>query len=468
MAKFPETFLWGGAIAANQAEGAFNEDGKGLSIQDFLSNGVTKPLDPELNPQNLKLEGIDFYHRYREDIQMFAEMGFQVLRFSIAWTRIFPNGNEEKPNEAGLQFYEEVIDCCLSHGIEPLITLSHYETPYFLTKSYDGWRNRALVDYFNRFCRTVFTRYQGKVKYWLTFNEINALWNFPLMGAGVMTKKDCLSKQDLFQIAHHELVASAQAVKTAHEIDPQMQVGNMVLGIYNYPMTSNPKDTLAVLEADKNLNYFMDVQARGYYPDWIKREWQRYNATIEMEPEDLELLKNTVDFISFSYYMSRCVSATPEKYQQGKGNMTNVLKNPYLDETEWGWEIDPDGLRILLNRFSHLYQLPLFIVENGLGAVDQLIEIDGELTVVDDYRINYLNDHLSAVAKAIADGVNVLGYTMWGCIDLVSASTAEMKKRYGFIYVDRNDDGTGSLKRYRKKSFDWYREVIATNGGTIG
>lgn len=283
-----------------------------------------------------------------------------------------------------------------------------------------------------------------------------------------MTQKDCLSKQDLFQIAHHELVASAQAVKTAHEIDPQMQVGNMVLGIYNYPMTSNPKDTLAVLEADKNLNYFMDVQARGYYPDWIKREWQRYNATIEMEPNDLELLKNTVDFISFSYYMSRCVSATPEKYQQGKGNMTNVLKNPYLDETEWGWEIDPDGLRILLNRFSHLYQLPLFIVENGLGAVDQLIEIDGELTVVDDYRINYLNDHLSAVAKAIDDGVNVLGYTMWGCIDLVSASTAEMKKRYGFIYVDRNDDGTGSLKRYRKKSFDWYREVIVTNGGTIG
>ena len=283
-----------------------------------------------------------------------------------------------------------------------------------------------------------------------------------------MTQKDCLSKQDLFQIAHHELVASAQAVKTAHEIDPQMQVGNMVLGIYNYPMTSNPKDTLAVLEADKNLNYFMDVQARGYYPDWIKREWQRYNATIEMEPDDLELLKNTVDFISFSYYMSRCVSATPEKYQQGKGNMTNVLKNPYLDETEWGWEIDPDGLRILLNRFSHLYQLPLFIVENGLGAVDQLIEIDGELTVVDDYRINYLNDHLSAVAKAIDDGVNVLGYTMWGCIDLVSASTAEMKKRYGFIYVDRNDDGTGSLKRYRKKSFDWYREVIVTNGGTIG
>lgn len=467
MAKFPGTFLWGGAIAANQAEGAYNEDGKGLSIQDFLSNGVTRPLDPELNPQNLKLEGIDFYHRYREDIQMFAEMGFQVLRFSIAWTRIFPNGNEEKPNEAGLQFYEEVIDCCLSHGIEPLITLSHYETPYFLTKSYDGWRNRALVDYFDCFCRTVFTRYQGKVKYWLTFNEINALWNFPLMGAGVMTEKDCLSKQDLFQIAHHELVASAQAVKTAHEIDPQMQVGNMVLGIYNYPMTSNPKDTLAVLEADKNLNYFMDVQARGYYPDWIKREWQRYNATIEMEPDDLELLKNTVDFISFSYYMSRCVSATPEKYQQGKGNMTNVLKNPYLDETEWGWEIDPDGLRILLNRFSHLYQLPLFIVENGLGAVDQLIEIDGELTVVDDYRINYLNDHLSAVAKAIDDGVNVLGYTMWGCIDLVSASTAEMKKRYGFIYVDRNDDGTGSLKRYRKKSFDWYREVIVTNGGTI-
>ncbi|WP_312540604.1 glycoside hydrolase family 1 protein [Enterococcus sp.] len=467
MTRFPESFLWGGAIAANQSEGAFDQDGKGLSIQDFLSNGVTKPLDSTIVPQNLKLDGIDFYHRYAEDIQLFAEMGFKVLRFSIAWSRIFPNGNEESPNEAGLQFYDKVIDCCLSYGIEPLITLSHYETPYFLSKVYDGWRSRSLVDFFERYCRTVFTRYRDKVKYWLTFNEVNALWNFPLMGAGVMTDKEKLTKQDLFQIAHHELVASALAVKIAHEIDPSMQVGNMVLGIYNYPMTSNPKDTLAVLEADKNLNYFMDVQARGYYPEWIKKEWQKYDVSIDIEEGDLDILTHTVDFVSFSYYMSRCVSATPEKYQQGKGNMTNVLKNPYLEETQWGWEIDPIGLRILLNRFAHLYELPIFVVENGLGAIDELIEVDGKKTVLDTYRIDYLQTHLEAIAAAIEDGVNVLGYTMWGCIDLVSASTAEMKKRYGFIYVDRDDEGHGTLKRYRKQSFTWYKHVIDTNGQNI-
>lgn len=465
--NFQTDFLWGGAISANQAEGAFDQDGKGASIQDYMSRGIMAPIDDEINAANLKLDGIDFYSRYREDIRLFAEMGFKVLRISIAWSRIFPKGNELAPNDKGLQFYDKVIDTCLEYGIEPLVTLSHYETPYYLSKEYDGWRSRELVGFFERYCRTLFSRYQSKVKYWLTFNEVNALWNFPLMGAGILTPKDQLSKQDLYQAAHHELVASALAVKLAHEINPEMQVGNMVLGIYNYPMTPDPKDTLAVLEADKNLNYFLDVQAKGYYPEWIKREWEKYGVTIEIHEGDLEILRHTVDFISFSYYMSRCVSASPEKYQTGAGNLTTVLKNPYLSETEWGWEIDPDGLRIILNKFYRTYGLPLFVVENGIGGNEELVNIDGNWTVNDDYRIVYLTDHLKAVDEAIGDGVEVMGYTMWGCIDLISASSAEMSKRYGFIYVDRDDEGKGSMARYKKKSFDWYKQVITSNGAVL-
>ncbi|MBM6615298.1 glycoside hydrolase family 1 protein [Desemzia sp. RIT804] len=467
MVNFSKDFLWGGAISANQAEGAYDRDGKGLSIQDLLSEGVFKAPDEEVKSTNLKLEGIDFYHRYKEDIRLFAEMGFKVLRFSIAWSRIFPKGNEQEPNEKGLEFYEDVVDTCLNYGIQPLITLSHYETPYYLAKHYDGWRSRELVNFFERYCEVVFNRFKGKVKYWLTFNEINALWNFPLMGAGILTPKDQLSKQDLYQAAHHELVASAKAVKMAHEIDPNMQVGSMVLGIYNYPMTPHPDDTLAVLEANKNLNYFLDVQTRGYYPKWIQQEWKKYGVEVKMEQGDLDIIKHSVDFISLSYYMTRCVSATPEKHQIGQGNLTSVLKNPYLEETEWGWEIDPQGLRIILNQIYQTYQLPIFVVENGLGANDKLSEKNGNLIVEDDYRISYLKDHLLALDEAINDGVEVMGYTMWGCIDLVSASTAEMKKRYGFIYVDRQPDGSGSLERTRKKSFYWYKNVIETNGVSL-
>ncbi|MCH4169067.1 MAG: glycoside hydrolase family 1 protein [Streptococcaceae bacterium] len=467
MIEFPKDFLWGGAISANQSEGAYNVDGRGLSIQEFMSQGVSTTLDLEISSANLKLDGIDFYHRYQEDIALFAEMGFKVLRFSISWSRIFPKGNEKEANEKGLAFYERVIDECLRYGIEPLITLSHYETPYYLTTHFDGWRDRRLIKYFENYCRAVFDRFASKVKYWLTFNEINALWNFPLLGAGVQTTKDNLTKQDFYQIAHHELVANALAVKVAHEINSQIQVGNMVLGIYNYPMTPNPKDTLAKLEADKNLNYFLDVQVRGEYPKWILKQWTDEDVQLEITAEDLELLKHTVDFISFSYYMSRAVSATPEKYHSTSGNLTNVLKNPFLERTEWGWEIDPDGLRILLRTLYEKYQLPLFVVENGIGAIDEVINENDSKQINDQYRIDYLKNHLLAIKAAISDGVDVMGYTMWGCIDLVSASTAEMKKRYGFIYVDRNDDGTGSLERIRKKSFYWFKEIIQTNGDSL-
>ncbi|MDU4884967.1 glycoside hydrolase family 1 protein [uncultured Clostridium sp.] len=465
--KFNDDFLWGGAIAANQCEGAYLEDGKGLSIQDIMPNGVVGDISDEPLEENLKLIGIDFYHRYKEDIKLFAEMGFKTLRFSIAWSRIFPKGDEQEPNELGLQFYDDVIDECLKYGIEPLVTLSHYETPLHLAKTYDGWRSRKLIGFFENYCRVVFERYKDKVKYWLTFNEINAVIHFPLMGAGVYTPKSELTKQDVYQAAHHELVASALAVKIAHEIMPEAKVGCMVLGVVNYPMTPNPDDMIASMERDRDLMFFTDVQVRGKYPRYTKKLFRDLGVEIQMEPGDEELLKNTVDFISFSYYMSKCTAKDVSKYEKGRGNLTSGVKNPYLKESEWGWQIDPQGLRYICNYFYDRYEKPLFIVENGLGAIDELVEVNGEKTVIDDYRIKYLNDHLVELGKAIDDGVEVMGYTSWGCIDLVSASTAELKKRYGFIYVDRNNDGTGSLERYKKKSFHWYKEVIRTNGKSL-
>lgn len=464
---FPDNFLWGGAIAANQCEGAYLEDGKGLSIQDIMPRGIVGSISSEPIESNLKLIGIDFYHRYKEDIKLFSEMGFKTFRFSIAWSRIFPKGDEKEPNEGGLRFYENVIDECLKYGIEPLVTLSHYETPLHLAKVYDGWRSRKLIKFFENYCTVVFNRYKGKVKYWLTFNEINAVLQFPLMGAGILTPKDKLSKQDLYQAAHHELVASALAVKIAHQIMPGAKVGCMVLGAINYPMTPNPDDMIAVMEMDRQLMFFTDVHVKGKYPSYTKKLFRNMGVTIKMEEDDEEILKNTVDFISFSYYMSKCTAKDLNKYEKGRGNLTSGVKNPYLKESEWGWQIDPQGLRYICNYFYDRYEKPLFIVENGLGAMDKLEVINGEKTVNDDYRIEYLNDHLLELGKAIEDGVEVIGYTSWGCIDLVSASTAELKKRYGFIYVDRNDDGSGTLERYKKKSFYWYKEVIATNGAII-
>ena len=465
--KFNDDFLWGGAIAANQCEGAYLEDGKGLSIQDIMPNGVVGDISDEPLEENLKLIGIDFYHRYKEDIKLFAEMGFKTLRFSIAWSRIFPKGDEKEPNELGLQFYDNVIDECLKYGIEPLVTLSHYETPLHLSKTYDGWRSRKLIGFFENYCRVVFERYKDKVKYWLTFNEINAVIHFPLMGAGIYTPKSELSKQDVYQAAHHELVASALVVKLAHEIMPEAKIGCMVLGVVNYPMTPNPDDMIASMERDRDLMFFTDVQVRGKYPRYTKKLFRDLDVKIEMEPGDEDILKNTVDFISFSYYMSKCTAKDVSKYEKGRGNLTSGVKNPYLRESEWGWQIDPQGLRYICNYFYDRYEKPLFIVENGLGAMDELVEVNGVKTVIDDYRIKYLNDHLVELGKAIDDGVEVMGYTSWGCIDLVSASTAELKKRYGFIYVDRNNDGTGSLERYKKKSFYWYKEVIKTNGKVL-
>lgn len=466
---FPKNFLWGGAVAANQVEGAYNEDGKGLDIRDVMNKGIKSPPTEEPTPDNLSLKAIDFYHRYKEDIAFFAEMGFKVFRTSIAWSRIFPNGDDTEPNEQGLQFYDNLFDECHKHGIEPLVTISHYETPLNLSKKYDGWVNHDLIGFYEKFARTVFTRYKDKVKLWLTFNEINSVLHEPLMSGGIWTRKDKLSKQDLYQACHHELVASALATKIGREIVPDAKIGCMILAMPIYPLTPNPDDIIKTMKEDHFNDFFGDVHVRGVYPGYMKRFFRENGIEIKFAPGEEDLLKeNTVDFVSFSYYMSICTTADESKGTKGGGNLLGGIENPYLVKSDWGWAIDPQGIRFILNKFYDRWQKPIFIVENGLGAKDALID-DGKggKTVDDTYRINYLNDHLVQVEEAIEDGVPVMGYTTWGCIDCVSASTAEMSKRYGFIYVDRNDDGTGTLARYKKKSFDWYKDIIASNGANL-
>lgn len=468
---FPEDFLWGGATAANQIEGGFGEGGKGLNLADVLPGGKirkTVRLDPNFDytfdKKKYKYpnhEAIDFYHRYKEDIALFAEMGFKAYRMSIAWTRIFPKGNELEPNEEGLAFYDKVFDELLKYGIEPVVTLSHYEMPIHLIKEYGGWRSREVVTFFERYIRVVYTRYKDKVKYWLTFNEINSGLRIPMYGLGFNIQKEEDKYQPTFQAFHHQFLASALAVKLGHEIIPGSQIGCMILYAPVYAYDSNPENVMFALEEKRLFNYFCgDVHVFGEYPRFINRYFKEHNIKIEMHDGDLELLKEgKVDFISLSYYMSR----TDELGNKGngEGNMISGVKNPFLKASDWGWEIDPTGLRISLNELYDRYHLPLFIVENGLGAYDQ-VEEDG--SIHDDYRIEYLREHIQAMAEAIEDGVEMIGYTSWGCIDLVSASTGEMSKRYGFIYVDKYDDGSGTLKRMKKKSFYWYQNVIKTNG----
>lgn len=461
---FADDFLWGGAIAANQCEGAYLEDGKGLSIQDVMPRGIAGEITKEPTRDNLKLEGIDFYHRYKEDIKLFAEMGFRVLRFSIAWSRIFPMGDEKSPNEKGLSFYHDVIDECLKYDMEPLITISHYETPLHLAEKYNGWASREMIGFYERYARVLFREYGEKVKYWITFNEINSILSEPFMGGAVMTPKKDLTEQELYQAIHHELVAGAAVTKAAHEMIPDAKVGCMLLSMPVYPLTPRPADVLAAMEAERKNYFFGDVQVWGRYPGYMKSYFRKKGIRLEAAEEDDQILLHTVDFVSVSYYVSVCESA--EKHSdKRRSNIIGGIPNPYLKESEWGWQIDPEGLRYVLNTLYDRYQKPLFIAENGLGAKDELVELpDGKKTVKDPYRIAYLKEHLKQTAYAIGDGVPVLGYTAWGCIDLVSAGTGELSKRYGFIYVDRQDDGSGDKKRYRKESFEWYKKVLATNG----
>jgi len=462
MKTFPDDFLWGGAVAANQVEGAYLEDGKGLSTSDVQPQGVFGPVVERVaGDSGIKDVAIDFYHRYPEDIRLFAEMGFSCLRVSIAWTRIFPNGDEQAPNEAGLAFYDRLFDELAAHDITPLVTLSHYEMPWGLVKQYGGWGSRQTIGFFERYARTVFTRYREKVKLWLTFNEINMSLHAPMTGVGL---PETSSKGEVYQAIHHQLVASALAVKACHEIIPDARIGNMLLGGLMYPLTCKPDDVLEALQENRAWQFFGDVQCRGAYPGYMLRFFRDGGIEIDITDADREALKSTVDFISFSYYMTGCVTTDEELNQQARGNILSMVPNPHLASSEWGWQIDPVGLRTLLNVLWDRYQKPLFIVENGLGAKDKP---DADGVVQDDYRISYLNDHLVQVREAIDDGVEVMGYTSWGPIDLVSASKAELSKRYGFIYVDRDDSGKGTLARSRKKSFHWYKEVIATKGASL-
>ena len=375
--EFQDGFLWGGAVAANQCEGAYLEDGKGLSVQDVLPKGLSGARTEEPTEDNMKLIGIDFYHRYKEDIKLFAEMGFKVFRTSIAWSRIFPNGDESVPNEKGLKFYDDLFDECHKYGIEPLVTISHYETPLGLAKKYDGWRSRSLIDFYENYVRTIFKRYKDKVKYWLTFNEINSLIHAPFMSGGILTPKEELTLNDLYQAVHHELVASALAVKIGHEIMPNAMIGCMILGMTTYPLTPSPDDVIATMVKDRDTLFFADVHVRGKYPRYMNRFFKEHDIHIKMEPGDEEILKNTVDFISFSYYSSNCESTNPDAGEKTGGNLSRGYKNPFVKASEWGWQIDPKGLRFTLNKLYDRYQLPLFIVENGLGAVDELVD-DGK------------------------------------------------------------------------------------------
>lgn len=461
MTTFPNHFLWGGAIAANQVAGSFNQDNKGLSTSDMLPNGILSPHQTrEQRTDGIKDLAIDFYNRYPEDIALFHDMGFNCLRLSIAWTRIFPNGDELEPNEEGLAYYDKIFDELAKYDIQPFVTLSHYEMPYALVENYGGWASRELITFFERYASTVFERYRDKVKLWLTFNEINMSLHAPFTGVGL---EEDASEQAIYQAIHHQLVANAKAVKLCHQIIPDGKIGNMLLGAINYPYTCNPDDVIAAMHENNKWLFFGDVQTRGKYPGYMLRYFREQGIEIAMEPGDLEELASaSVDFISFSYYASGCASADPK--QKEVGNIVDSVPNPYLEKSQWGWLIDPKGLRILLNFLHDRYQKPLFIVENGLGARD---EVDENGEIIDDYRIAYLNDHLVQAREAVLDGVDLMGFTSWGPIDLVANSTAEMSKRYGYIYVDRHDDGSGTLARKPKKSYYWYQEVISSNGASL-
>ena len=490
MARFPENFLWGGATAANQCEGGYNEGSKGLANSDVQTAGsVNEPryvtyIDKDGNPgkttgffanipegaHKAVLDGyyypyheaIDFYHRYKEDIALFAEMGFKVFRMGMAWTRIYPNGDEEKPNKEGLQFYHDVFAELKKYNIEPLVTIFHYDLPLHLEETYGGWNNRRLIEFYDKYTETIFNEYKDEVKYWLTINEINSLIMIPGLFPGY---PKALIKKD-YQQLHYQMVASARAVRRGHKINPDFMIGCMIAGAPAcYALTSDPLDQIARQEHDQEVFYYTaDTMVFGEYPYFAKRIWKKYDLSLDITEEDKKDLKEgTVDMITCSCYGSSCIT-THEVKETAGGNLNMGPKNPYLKYTDWGWSIDPHTLRYALNEYYGRYHKPIMIVENGIGTND-ILESDG--TIHDPYRIDYTRASVNSMAEAIADGVNLIGYTSWGCIDLVSASTGEMKKRYGFIYVDKNNDGSGSLKRYRKDSFYWYKHCIETNGEEV-
>ncbi|HSP21327.1 MAG TPA: 6-phospho-beta-glucosidase BglA [Planococcus sp. (in: firmicutes)] len=476
MSKLPNDFLWGGALAAHQFEGGWDQGGKGPSVVDVMTagaHGVAREITQTIEKDKFypNHEAIDFYSKYKEDIALFSEMGLKCLRTSIAWSRVFPKGDEAEPNEEGLKFYDNVFDELLKHGIEPVITLSHFEMPLHLAREYGGFRSRKVVDHFVKFAEVCFNRYQDKVKYWMTFNEINNKMdvNNPLFlwtNSGVIVQEGENANEVMYQAGHHELIASALAVATGKAINPEFKIGAMVSHVPIYPYSSNPADVMLAEEEMRQRYFFPDVHVRGHYPSYVLKEFEREGYNILMESRDDEILRNgKVDYLGFSYYMSTTVNSAVQNGNHGNvvtGGLPNVVENPYIKSSDWGWAIDPTGLRYALNRLYDRYQIPLFIVENGFGAIDT-VEEDGSIR--DVQRIDYLKSHIEALEKAVTyDGVDLMGYTPWGIIDIVSFTTGEMKKRYGMIYVDRDNEGNGSMKRSKKDSFEWYKKVIQTNG----
>lgn len=483
--KLSKKFLWGGATADFQCEGGYQEGGRGLSTRDFETDGSLESprqvtyimpdgsfggakssfIDPESLPDGAKVcmidgkyypshNAIDFYHHWKEDLELLAGMGCNVYRFSICWSRIFPTGEEKYPNEEGLKFYDRMIDEMIQLGMEPLITIHHDELPNFLAEQYDGWSSRHTIDCYIKYCKVLFERYGKKCRYWLTFNEINAVRGYVACGTH---KAD---NQTHYNAVHNMFLASAKAVKLGHEMMPGAMFGAMYASSALYPATCKPEDIFCHMQKRRETLFFIDVMSRGYYPSYSNDIFNRRGVTLHTETGDEKILKEGVlDFISFSYYRSNVISTTT------KSNVIGGDSNPYLESTPWGWPVDPLGLRFVLNEYYDRYQKPIFIVENGMGAIDR-IEEDG--TIQDDYRISYLHGHLREMMKAVLeDGVELLGYTMWAPIDLVSLSTGEMKKRYGFIYVDMDDKGRGTLERKKKKSYDWMKQVIATQGESL-
>lgn len=463
--KFPKEFLWGGSIAANQAEGAYLEDGKGLDISSVFPNGFKNGHDMEIDKRKFypSHEAIDFYNHYKEDLSLMEEMNFNVFRTSIHWSRIFPNGDDAEPNEEGLQFYDDLFDEMIKRGIAPLVTLSHYETPLHLVKKYGSWRNRKLIDFFLKYCETVFNRYKDKVKYWLTFNELNNMRRMPGAAGGIFFEEEENKQQVIYQASHHMFVAHSLAIKKFRSIIPDGKIGCMLSLSNVYPHTCDPKDVFETMELRRRSLFFGDVMIRGEYPSYTAKIWDEDGVQVEMEQGDEEIIKcYTSDFLSFSYYRTTTHKFGNPFYGDTGGD--EGTPNPYLDSTPWGWQIDPIGLRFTLNELYDRYQLPLFLVENGLGQIDK-IDANGEIH--DNYRIEYIKNHIKEMKKAIKDGVDIMGYTYWGPIDIVSAGTGEMKKRYGFIYVDRDNKGNGTMERKKKASFKWYADLIEHNGNTI-
>ncbi|MCH1941954.1 glycoside hydrolase family 1 protein [Holdemania massiliensis] len=481
--KWSEDFLIGGALSALQTEGAWNEGGKGIAAYDYYTHGMSSVFredfsfkeDPQKNYPNRR--GIDFYHHYREDIALMAQMGIRCLRTSISWPRIFPNGDDEKPNEEGLQFYDALFDEMIKYHIQPLVTLSHFEIPMHIVKEYNGWTDRRVIGFFKTYCQTVFERYKKKVKLWIPFNEINGVADpgtfrpggySPFAGCQTDPNLDQAMTM-LFQAAHHQLLASAEAVILCHKIIPDARIGGMIAMQLSYPYTCNPKDICYNLEEmERHLYYYSDVFIRGDYGYYARRVREKYHATLTVTKEDAEILKKgKADFLAFSYYSSSVVCAE-KQLDITDGNLFASAVNPYLERSEWGWTKDPLGLYISCKELYSRYQKPLFIVENGLGAHDEVVKEKDTFRIHDPYRIQYLKEHLMEVLRAQEDGIEIIGYLEWGPIDMVSGGTGEMEKRYGFIYVDLNDAGQGSGQRIKKDSYSWYKNVIATQGEGLG